>query len=107
MILTIFCTHERERLLAHLKAPGQDRSGKVFFASDVYSYDQGLVCYLRNFPILSIIHVGTPSSLMLFANLPVSDLHFTVGYSWFQHPASCQDQFGLYRKLSTSPVSTL
>ena len=38
---------------------------------------------------------------------PVSDLHFTVGYSWFQHPASCQDQFGLYRKLFRCRKSNL
>ena len=79
----------------------------MLFASDVYSYDQCLVCYLRDLLVLSIIHVGTPSSLMLFANLPVSDLHFTVGYSWFQHPASCQDQFGLYRKLLIIPREVL
>ena len=30
--------------------------------------DQGLICYLRDLLVLSIIHVGTPSSFMLFAN---------------------------------------
>jgi len=40
----------------------------MIFTSNVNSYDQSFVCHLRDLLVLSIIHVGTPSSFMLFAN---------------------------------------
>ena len=64
----LFIIPQQLHMLAYLKTPSQDCPGIMIFTSDVNSYDQGLICHLHNLLVLSIIHVGTPSSFMLFAN---------------------------------------